>query len=216
MPISVLIVDDHAVVRDGLRLILEASGEFSVVAEAGDGLEAVRLARHHLPAVVLMDIAMPQMNGIIATEIICRECPGTRVVILSIQSTLEDIYRAIRSGASGYVLKESAGTEVTEAIRAASQGKRYLSRKVDDILIDGYIHQREGMKEDDPLSILSTREKEVLQLVAEGNTSNEIAEKLFLAVKTVETYRSRLMQKLSLKDHLDLIRFAVRHGLVRL
>ncbi|HNY03231.1 MAG TPA: response regulator transcription factor [Bacteroidales bacterium] len=216
MPISVLIVDDHAVVRDGLRLILEASGEFSVVAEAGDGLEAVRLARHHLPAVVLMDIAMPQMNGIIATEIICRECPGTRVVILSIQSTLEDIYRAIRSGASGYVLKESAGTEVTEAIRAASQGKRYLSRKVDDILIDGYIHQREGMKEDDPLSILSTREKEVLQLVAEGNTSNEIAEKLFLAVKTVETYRSRLMQKLSLKDHLDLIRFAVRNGLVRL
>jgi DNA-binding NarL/FixJ family response regulator len=211
--ISVLIADDHTIVRDGLRLILESTGEVRVIAEAKNGKEAVQYFRKYNPDVILMDIGMPEMNGISATEAIHAENPSAHIIMLSMQSSLEDIYRALKAGAIGYLMKESAASEVVDAIKAASQGKRFLSRQVDDILIDGYIHQRSTSKDMSPLESLSPREREVLQLVAEGKSSNEIGTSLFLSVKTVETYRSRLMQKLGLKDIPALVKFAIQHGL---
>jgi len=216
MAISVLIADDHTIVREGLRLILESSEVASIVAEAKNGLEAVHQARQFKPEVILMDIAMPVMNGIAATERIHEEFPAIAIVILSMQSTLEDIYRALRAGATGYLLKESAGAEVIEAVIASSRGKRYLSRKVDDILIDGYIHHRNGLNGIGPLESLSPRELEVLQMVVEGLPSQQIAEILFLSAKTVETYRSRLMQKLGIRDIPALVKFAIQYGVTKI
>jgi DNA-binding NarL/FixJ family response regulator len=161
-----------------------------------------------------MDISMPNMNGIEASKRIIDENPKVKIVILSMQSTVEDIFRALKVGAIGYLVKESAGSEVADAVHAAYNGRRYLSRKVDDILIDSYIYERESMGKTSPLEKLSSREKEVLQLVAEGKASSEIAELLFLSVKTIETYRSRLMQKLGIKDKSGLIKFAIQNRLV--
>lgn len=213
MSIKLMIADDHTVVRDGLKMLLESKGDINVIAEAEDGLQAVQKARELKPDVILMDISMKNMNGIEATARIIQENPKIKIVILSIQSSSEDIYRALQAGAVGYLLKESAGAEVLEAVRAVFNGRRYLSRKVDDIVIDSYIFDREKNSSGSPLDSLSSREREVLQLVAEGKSSNEISKLLFLSVKTVETYRSRLMQKLGIKDIAELIRFAIKHGL---
>ncbi len=212
--IQILIADDHAIVRDGLRMILESHGELKVVAETTDGLETVKQAQAIKPDVILMDISMPNLNGIEATRRIVQQNQEIRIVILSMHSSLEDIFRALQAGAIGYLVKESAGTEVIQAVLAAHAGRRYLSRKVDNILIDSYIQQQTLSKGQSPLESLSSREREVLQMVAEGNTSSEIADILFLSTKTVETYRSRLMQKLGLKDIPTLVKFAVNHGLV--
>jgi len=160
-----------------------------------------------------MDISMPNLNGIEATRRILQNNSTLRIVILSMHSTVEDIFRALQAGAIGYLLKESAGTEVLAAVLAAHAGRRYLSRKVDDILIDSYIRQQTISQATSSLEQLSSREREVLQMVAEGKTSNEIAGILFLSAKTVETYRSRLMQKLGLNDIPSLVKFAVSHGL---
>jgi DNA-binding NarL/FixJ family response regulator len=211
--IKILIADDHAIVREGLRLILETHGEMKVVAETADGLEAIKQAKTLNPDVILMDISMPGLNGIEATRRIRKDCPRIRVVILSMLSSPEDIFRALQAGATGYLLKESAGTEVIQAVLSASSGRRYLSRKVDDIVIDSYIQERTQVQAKSPLEQLSDREKEVLQMVAEGKTSSEIAGILFLSVKTIETYRSRIMQKLGLKDVPSLVRFAIEKGL---
>ncbi len=215
MNIKILIADDHAIVRDGLKMILESQGDVTVVDVASDGLEAIQSVRTHQPDVVVMDISMPNMNGIEATKRIKEEFPETRVVILSMQYTSEDIFRALQSGAIGYLLKESAGMEVVQAVRAAFSGRRYLSRKVDDIVIDSYIHEHKIQHAESPLESLSSREREVLQLVADGKSSSEIAELLFLSVKTIETYRSRLMEKLGLKDIPSLVKFAIRHGITQ-
>ncbi len=212
--IQIIIADDHAVVRDGLRMILESHGEMKVIAETADGLETVKQAKALVPDVILMDISMPNLNGIEATRRILQDNSTLRIVILSMHSTVEDIFRALQAGAIGYLLKESAGTEVLAAVLAAHAGRRYLSRKVDDILIDSYIRQQTISQATSPLEQLSSREREVLQMVAEGKTSNEIAGILFLSAKTVETYRSRLMQKLGLNDIPSLVKFAVSHGLV--
>jgi DNA-binding NarL/FixJ family response regulator len=214
MPIKVLIADDHTIIRDGLKLILESQSDIKVTAEADDGLAAIDKARKMQPDVIIMDIAMPNMNGIEATHRIKEENPDVRVVILSMHSTAEDIFRAMQAGALGYLLKESAGTEVVDAVRAVFKGRRYLSRKVDDILIDSYIFDHQWQSTKSPLESLSSREREVLQLVAEGKSSNDIASLLYLSVKTVETYRSRLMQKLGMKDKSDLIKFAIRTKLI--
>lgn len=215
MSINIMIADDHAVVRDGLKMILESKGDIKVIAEAEDGLQAFKKAKELKPDVVLMDISMNNMNGIEATKRIIEDDPEIKVVILSIQSSSEDIYRALKAGAIGYLLKESAGNEVVEAVRVAFSGRRYLSRKVDDILIDSYIFEREKNNSAGPLEILSSREREVMQLVAEGNSSSDIAKLLFISVKTVETYRSRLMQKLGIKDLTELIKFAIQHRLTK-
>ncbi len=214
MSISVFLVDDHTIVRDGLRYLLEAHGDMKIVGEAANGRDAVKAVRKLQPDVVIMDILMADLNGIEATEQICRECPATRVVILSMQSSSESILRALRAGARGYLFKESAGRELIQAIHAVHAGHRYLSAKVSDQVVGACLKQEEEFK--DPLSVLSQREREVLQLVVEGRTSAEIAATLFLSNKTIESYRSRLMQKLGIKDMPSLIKFAIQQGLTSL
>ena len=214
MSISVFLVDDHTIVRDGLRYLLEASGDMKIVGEAANGRDAVKAIRKIQPDVVIMDILMADLNGIEATEQICRECPATRVLILSMQSSSESILRALRAGARGYLFKESAGRELIQAIHAVNAGHRYLSAKVSDQVVGACLKQEEDFR--DPLSVLSQREREVLQLVVEGKTSAEIADILFLSAKTIETYRSRLMQKLRIRDIPALIKFAIQQGLTSL
>jgi DNA-binding NarL/FixJ family response regulator len=210
--ITVVLADDHPVVRDGLRFTLESQKDIKVVALADNGLEAVETARKNCPDVVVMDIAMPLLNGIEATSQVRAACPHTQVVILSMHYTSEHIQRALQAGAIGYLLKESAGGEVVDAIRSAYEGKRYLSHKIAESVVDDYVRQTGK----DVLEGLSPREREVLQLIAEGKTSAEAASILSLSVKTVETYRSRFMQKLGLKDVTALIKFAIQHSIITL
>ena len=216
MAIRVFLADDHGVVRDGLRLLLEAQEDITVVGDAADGREAVRQVQELGPDVVVMDIAMPELNGIEATYQLREMCPAIQIVILSIHSATEHILRALRAGARGYLLKESAGTEVVEAVRAVHAGRRYLSQRISDTVIDGYLRQDPGDRVRSPLESLSPREREVLQLVVEGKTSAEIGKILFLSPKTVETYRSRLMQKLGINGLPGLVKFALQHGLIPL
>lgn len=210
--ISVILADDHPVVRDGLCFLLNAQPDIKVIGTADNGHEAVQLATKLNPDVAVMDIAMPLLNGIEATQQITSTCPHTRVMILSIHFTSVHIQRALQAGAMGYLLKESAGEEVVEAIRTVYEGRRYLSRKIAETVVEDYVRQGGG----DVLEGLSPRERQVLQLIAEGKTSAEAAQILYLSVKTVETYRSRFMQKLGLKDMTALVKFAIQHGIISL
>lgn len=210
MRTRVLLADDHAVVRDGLRALLEHSGDFEIVGVAGNGREAVVEAQRLQPDVVVMDIAMPELDGIESTRRILEKCAGTKVLILSMYLSSEHLHRAMHAGARGYVLKESAGDEVVDAVRAVQAGKRYLSHKISETMIDDYL--RDGVRMS-PLDSLSLRERDVLQLVVEGQTNNVIAQKLSLSPKTIETYRTRIMRKLKVQDTVELVKFAMRHGL---
>ena len=210
MRTTVLLADDHAVVRDGLRALLEHGGDFEIVGVAGNGREAVAEAQRLSPDVVVMDIAMPELDGIEATRRILEKCAGTKVLILSMYLSSEHLHRAMHAGARGYVLKESAGDEVVEAVRAVQAGKRYLSHKISETMIDDYL--RDGVRVS-PLDSLSLRERDVLQLVVEGQTNSVIAAKLSLSPKTIETYRTRIMRKLKVHDTVELVKFAMRHGL---
>jgi DNA-binding NarL/FixJ family response regulator len=214
--ITVFLADDHAVVRDGLRYLLEAQPDIRVIGDAGDGRKAVQCVAQLFPDVVVMDIGMPELNGIEATWEIAQICPAVRVIILSVYSTTEHIFRALQAGARGYLLKESAGIEVVNAVRAVHADQRYLSQKISDALVDDYVRHRQVAAEDSPLALLSTRERQVLQLVVEGKTSADIANILSLSPKTVETYRSRLMHKLDISDLPGLVKFAIQHGLTPL
>lgn len=213
MTITVFLADDHAIVRDGLRALLEAQPGFTVVGTAADGREAVRQVARLRPAVAILDVAMPELNGIDAAEQIRAAAPATQVIILSMHSAAEHVYRALKAGARGYLLKESAGDEVREAVRAVHAGRRYLSHAISETVIESYLGQRPV---ESPLESLSAREREVLQLTVEGKSSAEIAEVLSLSPKTVETYRARLMQKLNLADLPALVKFAIQHGLTPL
>jgi len=210
MTISVLIADDHGVVRDGLRLLLETQPDIRVVAVVADGREAVREALLLQPDVVVMDLAMPHLNGVDATAQIVGRIANTKVVMLSMHSTVEHVYRALQAGATGYLRKESAGSEVVEAVRAVHAGRRYLCQKITESVVDDYIkkHTRES-----PLESLSGREREILQLVVEGRSGVEIAGLLHLSPKTVDTYRSRMMSKLGINNLPGLVKFALQHGL---
>ncbi len=216
MSITVFLADDHTIVRDGLRLLLATQPDMEIVGEAANGREAVQLASQMCPDVIVMDIAMPELGGIEAIEQITEVCPTTQSIILSMHSTVEHIFRAFQAGALGYLLKESAGVEVINAIRSVHNGNRYLSQKISDIVLSEYLHQRESAEEDSPLSSLSLREREILPLVVEGKSSAEIADILSLSPKTVDTYRSRLMQKLHVDDLPGLIKFAIQHDLIPL
>lgn len=216
MNISVYIADDHTIVRDGLKVLLDEQPDIEVVGDAADGRETVRQVTELTPDVVLMDINMPELNGVEATHQIMEHCPSTRVVILSMFATQEHISRSLQAGARGYLLKESAGIEVVNAVREVMSGRRYLSPKISEDVIDDYVRLRDQGVEGDPLSLLSPREREVLQMVVEGKSSAEIAEVLFLSPKTVETYRSRLMGKLEIHDIPGLVKFAIQHGLTTL
>jgi len=211
--ITVYLADDHAVVRDGLRVLLEAQPDIRVVGDAGDGNEVVRqVARLH-PDIVVMDIAMPELNGIEATLRIREACAGTKVVMLSMHSSTEHIFRSLQAGALGYLLKESAGAEVVEAVRAVHAGRRFLGHKITAAVVDDYIRERHTAS---PLERLSPRERRILQLIVEGKSSAEAAAILFLSPKTVDTYRSRLMHKLGVADFSALVKFAISHGLTPL
>jgi len=216
MSVRVFLADDHQLVRDGLKLLLEADPDICVAGEAADGRSAVRLVKGLRPDVVILDVAMPEMNGIDAAEIIHREVPDTAIIVLSMYSTKEHIFRALRAGASGYLLKESAAVEVVSAVREVQCGRRYLSTRVSDEVIDAFIHPNQGADVETPLEMLSSRERQILQLVGEGKTSAQIGEILFLSPKTVDTYRSRVMAKLDVHDIAGLVRFAIQHGLLSL
>lgn len=211
--IKVLLADDHAVVRDGLRALLEAQPGIDVVGDVASGREAVREAQRLQPDVVIMDIAMPDLNGIEATLQMQDACPATQILILSMHSTTEHIFRALRAGARGYLLKDSAGVEVVEALRVVHAGRRYLSQKITAAVIDDYIAERHRTS---PLDSLSRRERQILQLIVEGKTSAEVGAMLFLSPKTIDTYRSRMMQKLGIGDLPNLVKFAIQHGITQL
>jgi DNA-binding NarL/FixJ family response regulator len=209
MKIRVLIADDHAMIRDGLAALLKGDERIEVAGFASDGREAVRLARDLAPDVVLMDFAMPGMNGVEALREIQERAPDSRVLILSMFSSLEHVQQAFNAGAGGYLLKESAGSELRRAIEHVHTGRRYLSRQLEAhasaVLARGT--QRT------PLETLSRRERQILQLVVEGRSSADIGATLHLSAKTVETYRSRLMQKLGVDGVAALVKFAIAHGL---
>jgi len=208
----VLLADDHAAVRDGLRLLLEARGTIEVVGEAADGLTALRLAQELAPDVLVADIAMPGLNGIEVAQRLRDLCPSCRVVVLSMHGTAEHVFRALRAGVIGYVLKESAGRHLVAAVEAARQGRRHLDPAVAAMVGERELSHARG--EASPLESLSAWEREVLQLVAEGWSSSQVGERLFLSPKTVETYRARLMRKLGVGNVAELVKFAVAHGVI--
>jgi DNA-binding NarL/FixJ family response regulator len=212
--ISVLIADDHAVVRDGLRALLEAHPDIAVVGDAADGLEAVRQVEELQPDIVIMDIHMPQLNGIEATQQIRERAPQVRVIVLSMLGTPEHLWRALQAGVCGYLLKESAGREVLDAVLAVHAGDIYLSQPITKTLISDFLQRSAQPAKTDPLEALSVREREILHLVLDGKTSAEIAALLFLSPKTVESYRSRMMHKLGVPDLPSLVKFAVQEGLL--
>jgi DNA-binding NarL/FixJ family response regulator len=213
MAIRVLIADDHGVVAEGLRYVVEAQPDMEVIACVQDSREAVRLALESQPDVVLIDQAMPQLNGTEATHLIRERSPGIHVIVLSMYSNHAHVVGALQAGASGYVVKKSAAKEVVDAIRAVHQGKRYLSKEIADVVIDQVAH-RAGSK--NPLELLSSRERQVLQMLAEGHTVASIAATLSLSPKSVETYRGRMMEKLEIRDVAGLVRFAIQHGITSL
>jgi DNA-binding NarL/FixJ family response regulator len=183
------------------------------VGEAADGREAVHKITKVCPDIVVMDIVMPELNGIDATMQITAICPDTKIIILSVYDTTEYIFEALKAGAKGYILKESAGEEVVSAIRRVKSGHRYLSQEISEAVVTDYIKQKGFIKEKSPLETLSKREREILQLVVEGKSITEIANTLFISSKTVETYKSRILQKLNIKDLPTLVRFAIKHGI---
>ncbi len=209
MIIRVLLADDHALMREGLRALLLADQRISVVGDAVNGRQAVQLAQELNPDVLIMDISMPDLNGIEAVRTIGVRCPQTRIVMLSMHSSTEHIHRAFEAGASGYVLKDSAAAEVIAAINAVHAGKRYLSAGLPDAARSAGL----GVEGGSPIDSLSARERQVLQLVVEGKSSSEIAVLVHLSPKTVETYRSRMMKKLGVRDLSALVKFAIQHGL---
>jgi DNA-binding NarL/FixJ family response regulator len=207
--IKVLIADDHDVVAEGLRHVIEAQPDMEIVASVRDGREAVRRAIETQPDIVLMDNAMPELNGAEATHLITARIPETRVIMVSMYSDPVHACRALEAGASGYVIKKSAAREVVEAIRAVRAGKRYLSEPLSAAVIDRYV-SKASTRDAAPLS---SRERQVLQLLAEGRSMAEIAATLSLSQKTVETYRARMMDKLDIHDLAGLVRFAIKQGI---
>lgn len=209
--IQVLLVENHTLVRAGIRVLLENLEGLEVFGEAGDGREALRKMEKSQPDVVLMDIAMAGMNGLEATARITKKFPKVRVIMLSMYSSEEYVLQALRAGASGYLLKESATIELELAIRAVARGETYLSPAVSKHRVSDYM-RRIG-QEADPLDRLTPRQREILQLIAEGGTTKSIAEKLHLSPKTAETHRAQLMDRLNIHDIPGLVRFAIRVGL---
>src|SRR3954467_2863567 len=212
MTIRIIIADDHGVVAEGLKHVVETQPDMEVVSLAVDGREALRRAGELSPDVVLMDLSMPELNGADATRAILERDPKCRVIVLSMYAEREYVRRALKAGAAGYVVKRSAAKELVDAIRAVHAGQRYLSPRVADVVIDDYAADGKA----DLLEKLSTREREVLQLLAEGRTGSEIAQRLTLSQKTVETYRARLVEKLGIRDVAGLVKFAIQRGLVSL
>jgi DNA-binding NarL/FixJ family response regulator len=213
---TIILADDHGIVRDGLRALLENHPGMQVIGEAATGAEAVRLAVELNPDVMLLDISMPELNGLDAARQIAVACPTVRLIFLSMFGTPEHVRSALQIGVQGYLLKDSAGQEVLQAVMAVAGGQRYLSQSITNTLVSDYLQVSSQAAEPDPLENLSPREREILVRVVEGQSSAEIGRALFLSPKTVETYRSRLMQKLDVTDVPSLVKFAIQHGLTGL
>jgi DNA-binding NarL/FixJ family response regulator len=214
MSITIFLADDHSVVRDGLQMLLETQPDFKVIGAASNGRDALVQLQDIAPNVALLDIAMPEMDGLEVAQSLQLTHPATRVIMLSMYRTPEHITRALEAGARGYVLKESASDEVIEAIRAVQSGERYLSHAVSNLALEYYMRQAGAILS--PLEQLNEREREVLRLLVEGQTSVEIAEQLRLSSKTVDNYRSAIMQKLNIHHLPGLVKFAIQHGLISL
>jgi len=210
--IRILLADDHAVLRAGLRALLAAQGDLEVVGEASDGGEAIRLTQALRPDVVVMDIGMPGVGGIDATARIKRELPGAKVLILSMHDDRGYLRQVLRAGASGYVLKKAVDTELLAAIRAAARGDVFLDPALAKALVDEVMEPQAAGGE---APTLSDREREVLKLIAHGHTNRQVADRLCISVKSVETYKARLMEKLCLKGRAELVRYALQHGLLK-
>ena len=212
--VTVMIADDHPLVRSGLRMLLERGGEFGVIAEASNGDEAIDLAVLHKPDVILLDVGMPRLSGPDAAQSILQKIPKTRIVMLSMHSDEAYVLRALKAGARGYLLKVSPEADVLEAVRAVAAGKTYFSPSIKKLLVEEYVVEAQRRGVEDSYDLLSRREKEILQVLASGKTNREIADLLFISITTVETHRNNIFQKLNLHSLAELILYAVRKGLV--
>jgi DNA-binding NarL/FixJ family response regulator len=212
--IRILLADDHTVVRKGLRLLLESHPGFTVVADAANGREAVALAGEHRPDVVVMDIAMPILNGIEAARQILARQPHAAVVFLSMHADESYVLRALKAGARAYLLKDSAEHDLIDAVHAVHEGKAFFSPAISKMLVEDYVHQMQERKVEDSYELLTTREREILQLFAEGKNNKDVANILNLSLYTVETHRSNIFQKLNLHSGAELILYAIRKGVI--
>lgn len=212
--IRILLADDHTVMRRGLRLLLEGQPDFTVVAEAADGSEAVKQAETTHPDVIVMDVAMPNLSGIEAAQRIAAATPQTAIIILSMHSDEGYVLRALKAGARGYLLKDAAEGDLIEAIRAVSQGKTFFSSEISKMLVEDYIREIRTRGAEDSYELLTSREREILQLLVEGNSNKDIASKLNVSPHTVETHRRNLQDKLNLHSFAELILYAVRKRLI--
>jgi DNA-binding NarL/FixJ family response regulator len=210
---TIVLADDHHVVRQGLRVLLEGQPDFQLVGEAGDGLEAVQLTERLKPDVLIIDLMMPSLNGLEATRQLGQRSPHTRVVILSMHANEAYVLEALRNGAAGYVLKDSSAADLVHAVREVVAGRRYLSSPLSERAIAAYIQKASDVALD-PYEMLTNREREVLHLAAEGYTNAEIADQLSISPRTAETHRANLMHKLGLRTQTDLIRYALRRGIL--
>jgi DNA-binding NarL/FixJ family response regulator len=215
MKIRVILADDHKIIRDGLRSLIEKEDQIEVVAEAKDGRTAVRLAVKLSPDLVIMDIAMPGLNGVEATRQIIASAPQCKVIALSMHADMRYVMEMLKAGASGYLLKDSAFEELSSAIRTVLNNKTYLCPTVSGMVVGDYI-QLLQKGDGSVFSTLSAREREVLQLLAEGNSTSQIADRLHLSVKTIETYRQHIMEKLNIHNVAELTKYAIREGLTSL
>jgi two-component system response regulator NreC len=214
MPVRILLADDHTLMRQGLRHILESCSDFEVVAESSSGIEAVEAARRHKPDIAIVDVAMKELNGIEATSQILKHSPHTAILMLSMYSDERYVLRAVKAGARGYVLKNSAGEELIQAIHTVQRGQAFFSPAVGRIFQDGYARLQDAREVNDRFELLTGRERQIYQLLAEGNSNKEIANRLALSLHTVETHRWRIMEKLDLHSTAELVLSAVRRGLV--
>ena len=211
--IRVLVVDDHTIVRDGICTLLALAGDIEVVGEAANGSEAIKMVRELKPDVVLMDISMPIMDGLEATRRICKEFPRTKVLILTQYDDKEYVFPVIEAGASGFISKVAASSELAPGIRAVYAGDSYLSPPVAKLLVEGY-QRGDGRINHDPYEQLTDRERDVLKLVAEGHTTREIADMLVVSPKTIEGHRANLMAKLGIRNRIELVKYALRKGII--
>jgi DNA-binding NarL/FixJ family response regulator len=212
--LRILIADDHGIVRQGLRFVLEREADFQIIGEAGDGREAVRLAEALDPKVIIMDIGMPQLNGIEATAQIVRRDPDVKVVILSMHADEVYLLRALSSGVRGYLLKGSADQDLVRAVRAVAEGKCFFSPVIAQMLAEEYTRQLQKTEGQDSYDLLTEREREILQLLAEGKSNKEVATVLNVSAYTVETHRTHFMQKLNLHNTAEIVLYAVRKKIV--